>query len=67
MYVLFHFFPQIISLLADMCVVGDCERVVKEAVDHFGQLDVLVSLFEVRYKVLMAVVWGVLLCSVVDV
>lgn len=34
---------KIISLLADMCIVGDCERVVKEAVDHFGQLDVLVN------------------------
>jgi len=25
--------------------VADCERTVKEVVDHYGQLDVLVSLF----------------------
>jgi NAD(P)-dependent dehydrogenase (short-subunit alcohol dehydrogenase family) len=62
-----HFLPQIISLLGDLCIVADCERTVKEAVDHFGQLDVLVSLFGVRYKVLMAFVWDLLLCSMVDV
>jgi hypothetical protein len=32
-------------VLVDVCIVADCERAVKEVIDHYGQLDVLVSLF----------------------
>jgi hypothetical protein len=40
---LISFWSQIISILGDMCVVTDCERTVKEVIDYYGQLDVLVS------------------------
>jgi hypothetical protein len=40
---LISFWPQIISILGDVCVVTDCERAVEEVVGHYGQLDVLVS------------------------
>lgn len=31
------------SILGDVCVVADCERTVKEVIDRYGRLDVLVN------------------------
>jgi hypothetical protein len=42
---LISFWSQVISLLGDVCVVTDCERIVKEVIDYYGQLNVLVSWF----------------------
>jgi hypothetical protein len=44
-YFVISFWSQIMNVLGDACVVADCERTVKEVIDRYGQLDVLVSLF----------------------
>lgn len=40
-------------MLGDVCIVKDCERAVKDVIDHYGQLDVLVSLFRRYFTVLL--------------
>jgi hypothetical protein len=42
---LISFWSQVISILGDVCDMADCERTVKEVIDCYGQLDVLVSWF----------------------
>ncbi|XP_069674966.1 3-oxoacyl-[acyl-carrier-protein] reductase FabG-like [Periplaneta americana] len=34
---------KIISIIGDVCIVTDCERIIKEIIDHYGQLDVLIN------------------------
>ncbi|KDR07531.1 uncharacterized protein LOC110840115 isoform X2 [Zootermopsis nevadensis] len=34
---------KVFSVLGDVCIVKDCERAVKDVIDHYGQLDVLVN------------------------